>query len=207
MSSPEAPVKMALCFCKVLSSRLKEHEGWNDSENSVVVTCAVDIVKELDRLLAMDKTDQAETVQTLNRKMRFAHIWITAREKERYHENKKSNISINNAAMKHILLTAAFCTKGAFAPKENMELVQGLIQTVFEVLENPKAYSTEHAFLKGIFIPHFSISATVASNKQALARDVSLQCRTLMQEAMTEVRREQNSEKIIIYSMIIAVYN
>ena len=174
---------MALCLCKVLASRLKT---WNDKDGDFV-TVAVDIAKELDEFLAMEETDKANAVQALNGKMRFAHIWIPAKEKEKYNEDKKTNISINNAAMKHILLAAASHKKGAFAPKEYMELVVELMRVVFVVLGNHKAYSSEHAFLKGIYISHFSICPSVASNKQALARDVSVQCRTLLEEAMTEV--------------------
>ncbi len=183
--SPEAPVKMALCFCKVLASRLK---AWN-YENGMFAPCAVDIIKELDKLTPGQEADITSAVYTLNRKMRFAHIWIPAKERGRYHEDKKSNISINNAAMKHILFTAAASRKGAFAPKQNMDLVLELIYLVFEVLGNPESYSSEHALLRGIYISHFSISPRVVSNKQALARDVSLQCRMLLHEAMTKVRR------------------
>ncbi len=67
-----------------------------------------------------------------------------------------------------------------------MDLVRELIKDAFETLGN-EIYSSEHAFLPGIRISHFSVSPTVAHKKQALARDVCRQCRTLVEEAMSEV--------------------
>ncbi len=68
-----------------------------------------------------------------------------------------------------------------------MDVVRELIKEVFETLGTENVYTTEHAFLPGIRISHFSLSHTVAHKKQALAQDVCRQCRTLVQEAMTEV--------------------
>ncbi len=119
--------------------------------------------------------------------MRFGHIFIPSDKKEEYYEDTKASISINNAAVKHILFKAAMQRKGALGSKENMALVRELIKEVFEHLGSDEVYSSEHAFLLGVRISHFSVSPTVARKKQALARDVCRQCRTLVHEAMTEV--------------------
>ena len=183
--SKEGPMKTSLSFCKVLSSRLKR---WTDKVE-IDYSATVDIIDELLRNLAMHGTQKKtlEEIDAFGRNMRFGHIFIPCDKKEQYCEDTKSNISINNAAVKHILFKAAMKRKGAFGPKENMSLVRELIQEVFQAIGNEEFYSSEHAFLSGIRISHFSVSPAVAHKKQTLARDVCRQCRTLVQEAMTEV--------------------
>ncbi len=183
--SKEGPVKKALSFCKVLSSRLKRWGEKIETDD----TATVDIMKEMLQNLVMHCTQNktSEELDAFGRKMRFGHIFIPSDKKEEYYEDKKSNMSINNAAVKHILFKAAMKRKGAFGPKENMALVRDLIKEVFETLGSEEVYNSEHAFLPSVLISHFSVSPTVAHKKQAMARDVCRQCRTLVQEAMTEV--------------------
>ncbi len=181
----EGPMKKALSFCKVIASLLKV---WGDKvETDDPAT--VDIMNELIQILAMHgmQENTPDELDTFARKMRFGHIWIPSGKKEEYHEDTKSNISINNAAVKHILFKLAFKRKGAFGSEKNMDLVRELMKEVFKTIGNEDVFSSEHAFLPGIRISHFSVSPTVAHKKQALARDVCRQCRTLVQEAMTEV--------------------
>ncbi len=182
--SKEGPMKKSLSFCKVLVSRLKQWCNKVESADAAIV----DILNELLQHLEMQHDEEiTEALEMLGRKMRFGHIFIPSDKKEEYHEDKKSNISINNAAVKHILFNAAMKRKGAFGAKENMDLVRELMKGVFETLGNEDAYSSEHAFLAGIRISHFSVSPAVADKKQALARDVCRQCYTLVREAVTEV--------------------
>ncbi len=182
--SKEGPMKKSLSFCKVLSNRLKQ---WHDRfEASDIAN--LDIVNELRQKLEMHGNGKApEGLDEFEEMMRFGHIWLPYETKEEFNEDSKSSISINNAAIKHILFKAAFERKGAFGSERNMHVVQELIKEVFEKLGNANVYSTEHAFLPGIRISHFSVSPTVASKKQRLARDVCQQCCTLVQEAMTGV--------------------
>ncbi len=182
--SSEGPMKKSLSFCKVLSSQLKQ---WCDKiETPDAAT--VGIMKELLRNLAMEKDENVTgALDILGRKMRFGHIFIPSDKKAEYYEDKKSNISINNAAVKHILFKAAMKRKGAFGSERNTNLVRELTKEVFETLGNKEVYSSQHAFLPGIRISHFSVSPAMAHKKQALAQDVCRQCRILVQEAMTEV--------------------
>ena len=182
--SKEGPMKKSLSFCKVLSSRLKQ---WAEKLKTCD-TLTMDIVTELLRTLEMqgeEKTTQDR--EKFEEKMKFGHIWLPSEKREEYNEDTKSSISINNAAIKHILFKAAFKRKGAFGSEGNMDVVRELIKEVFETLGNEDMYTTEHAFLPGIRISHFSLFPTVAHKKQALARDLCRQCHTLVQEAMTEV--------------------
>ncbi len=184
--SPEGPMKKALSSCKVLSSRVKE---WNAKTQSVQLDPSIGaLVEELCQDLSMAYIGKtAQELEQLSRKMRFGHIWIPAAQKEEYNEDKKSSISINNAAVKHILFKAACKRKGAFGPQTNMDLVRELITEVFETLADEHSLSSEHAFLPGVRISHLSVSASVAHKKHALARDICRQCRILVREAMTEV--------------------
>ncbi len=182
--SKEGPMKKSLSFCKVLSSWLKQ---WADKVETDDNSTA-DIINELLQNLEIQETEKiSEHTDMFDKIMRFGHIWIPSEKKKECNEDTKNNISINNAAVKHILFKAAFKRKGAFGSEGNMDLARELIKEVFETLGNEKVYSSEHAFLPGIRISHFSVSPTVAHKKQALARDVCRQCRTLVQEVMTEV--------------------
>ncbi len=182
--SKAGSMKKALSFCKVLSSRLKQ---WNDA-GEVTDTAYADIVNELLQNLAMQEDKETtKELDNLEIKMRYGHVWLPLKKKEEYKEDTKSSISINNAAIKHILFKGASKRKGAFGSETNMDLVRELIKEVFETLGNEEVYTSEHAFLPGIRISHFSVSPSAAHKKHALAQDVCRQCRTLVQEAMTEV--------------------
>ncbi len=194
-----APFKEAFSSGKVLASCVKT---WND-EHRRPVPPAVDIAAELVQHQAISRSPQkTETTQLLNNKMKFAHVWIPADMKPRLHEDKKSDISINNAAMKHIMLKAACRIKGAFAAKKNLDIERELMRTAFEILGNDESYSSEHAFLPGIRISHFSVAPGAASQKLTLARDIRRQCKTLLNETMTEV-----TQKIFTLSSLLLSVN
>ncbi len=183
--SKEAPFKKALSFCKILSALLKRWckrvGGFSD--------LAVAITKELDECLAMhDPSEKARAIQKLNIKMRYAHVWMPGDAADEYHEDEKCDISVNNAAVKYILFKAACSLKGAFSPLENMDIVKGLMRMAFQVLGNEKEFSSEHGFLPGFRISHFSIAARAAARKLDLARDVCRQCNTLLHESLQEVQ-------------------
>ncbi len=173
--SREGPMKKSPSFCKVFSSRLKQ---WNDKVEAAD-TATVDIVNGLLQNLDM----HGDEIQELGEKMRFGHIWPTSKTKEEYNEDTKSSISINNAAIKHILFRVALKTRGRLGHQRRT----WMIKEVFEILGSERIYSSEHAFLPGIRISHFSVSPAVAHKKNMQARNVRQQCRTLVQEAMTEV--------------------
>ncbi len=185
LMSRYAPFKEAFSSCKVLLTALKR---WHCSK-VIFVAPDVDIVGALTQFNAMeDSTAKTEVAETLDRAMRFAHIWIPTDKRDEYNEDKKSDVSVNNAAVKNILLKAASHRKGAFGPQKNPVLVKELIRTVFVELGNGETYSTGHAFLPDMRISYFSVMPGIASQKQTLARDISQQCKTLLCEAMTEVR-------------------
>ncbi len=178
-----APIRQTLSNSKVLASEVKI---WN-VKNLIPPVCiagGVDIMRELDAYLESREKDLGER---LNQKLRFAHIWIPPDKRKPYHEDEKVYVSINTAAIKHILLTAALSEPEAFAGEQDKELVRKLVILVFSTLGDPTQFSSPHTFLKGVRIPHISVLSSQAGNKMALALSIKEQCRMLVSGAMTKV--------------------
>ncbi len=178
-----APLRRALSDSKVLASELKI---WN-VENLTPPVClagGLDVMKELDVYL---ETREIDFRVLLNQKLRYAHIWIPPEKRRQYHEDEKPHVSINTAAIKHILLVAALKNPKAFAGKEDKQLVLELMILVFNTLGDPTQFSTPHAFLKDVKIPHISVLSSQAENKMVLALSIKEQCRILVSGAMTKV--------------------
>ncbi len=178
-----APIREALSNSKVLASRVKI---WSAKKliPPVCLAGGLDISKELD---AYFESRKEECGERLNKILRYAHIWIPFQKRRQYYEDEKNNVSINTAAIKHILLSAALKNPKAFAGKEDKELVRKLMVLVFTTLGDPTQFSSPHAFLKGTRIPHLSVLSSQASNKMALALSIKEQCRMLVSGAMTMV--------------------
>ncbi len=177
----EATFKTALSRSKALAGRLKK---WNVTPPECR-GCGPEIVKEIDSYL---ENPQKELGQKLNQVLQYAHIWIPPEKRELYQEDKKAVVSINTAAIKHILLKAALEQPEAFSAEKNEDLVWKLVTLVFTKLGDPSEFTSPHAFLEGVSIPHLSILSSQAENKMALAQGVKWQCRMLVSEAMTKVR-------------------
>ncbi len=184
--SDESPVKKALMVCKILCTLLKR---WNqENETSMPSTNqgkTIDVVKELIRQLANNQQQK----KALERWMRFAHIWLLSDIKAEYNEDVKSNISINTAAVKHIIIKAGLRKNAglAFAATNNEALVVKLVRVVSETLSSDQHFASDHAFLPETRISHFSLLASNASDKVDLARRLCEQCCILLSGAMTEV--------------------
>ncbi len=178
-----APVRQALSACKVLATEMKI---WNAKNLTPSFSLAggLDIIGELDAHL---ESDEKELAEKLNLVLRYAHIWIPPEKRRRYHEDEKPYVSINTAAIKHILLTAALKSPSAFAGKEDKEMVHQLMILAFNTLGDPTMFSSPHAFLKGTSIPHISVLSSQAENKMALVLSIKEQCRILVSQAMTKV--------------------
>ncbi len=164
-----SPFKTALSCSKALAGRLKK---WNSYKFTPpeCTGCGLEIAKKLDGYLEARQKDVGEK---LNQVLQYAHIWIPSEKRELYHEDEKAHVSINTAAIKHILLTAALEEPDAFSAKQNGDLVWELVKLVFTKLGDPSEFSSPHAFLDGVRIPHLSILSCQAENKMALARSNS----------------------------------
>ncbi len=177
--SDEAPVKKALVLCKILCRLMKE---WNNKEGTK--STSQGIAREVIKLLSNKQNKNVKKI------MRFAHIWLPSNERAGYQEDPKSEISVNTAAIKHIIISKA-CKmpkeKAAFGPKPNEDLFLKLARVVFKRLGNTQKIESEHAFLSKTKISHFSVLPNNASDKANLARKVCDQCGVLLSRAMTEV--------------------
>ena len=186
---PNTPMKIALSFCKVLSSRLKR---WNAKHLKIPITedCSdpMHILQELDKYLEYSADLDESGIDYMDRMMRYAHIWLPPGKRKLYNEDEKSYISINTAAVKHIILSAALAKPEAFTASGDMDLVLELMQQVFQALGNTSQYSVPHALLSGCNIPLFSVLGQAAEQKMAMALCIKEQCRTLLSTAMTRVR-------------------
>ncbi len=179
-----APFKTALSCSKALAGRLKKWNSTNFITNECL-DCGPDIVKDLKGYL---ESPEEELGQKLNQVLQYAHIWIPPEKRKLYHEDEKACVSINTAAIKHILLTAALEEPEAFSAKTNEDLALQLVTLVFTKLGDPSEFSSPHAFLEGVRIPHLSVLSSQAMNKMALALSIKEQCRMLVSGAMTKVR-------------------
>ena len=182
-----APVKQALSYCKILFSKLKT---WNakhcDGFTSEMEDVFARIMKELGEYVE-GSSKRKDIAQHLNKELRYAHIWIPHEKRKLYNEDQKAYLSINNAAVKYILLNAALEQPEAFSDTENMNLVIELMKQVFEVLGDTSRLSSPHTFLKMIDVPHLSILASQEKHKIAAGLLVKEQCRTLLLATMTTV--------------------
>ena len=184
-----APLKQALSYCKVLSSKLKK---WNSKHLRCGSFQSADlglaILRELEECREAKSENQWNAKsERLSKKLRYAHIWIPPEKRTVYNEDEKGYVSINTAAIKHILLAAALKHPEVLSPKQNMELVINLMQHVFQELGSSCHYSSPHAFLIGLSIPHLSILASQGDHKMELAMAVKGQCRMLRAMAMSKV--------------------
>ncbi len=197
----DAALKKAFSLCKVLASLIKDWDETNSTDRLCYSNSpGVDTVMELDRYLEMvDGVEKTTAEERLNKLMRYAHMWIPSdKAYPCYNEAGKKNISINTAAIKHILIRIALETRyaGAFsAPQADAkavrELVLTLVRAVFEKLGNPEVLQSVHCLLDGMQISHFSVCGSVAREKYSLVKTICQQCRIVVSEALTEVSKIQ----------------
>ncbi len=186
------PIKQALSYCKVLCSKLKKWNAQNGTRLSLQdEQCDLDVVKELYEC-CKELDPNSKTIEGLNQKMRYCHVWIPPEKQNQLNEDEKGFISINTAAVKHILLSFALEQQEAFSAEKCTELVIKLMKMVFDTLGNISQFSSPHAFLRGASIQHFSVLASQAARNTDLALNTKEQCRTLVSNAMTMVGEGNN---------------
>ena len=182
----QTPVKKALSDSKAIASTLQacsREEPWLVTAS--VGTATTDITGDLDRFSSQGQSDDGEHMElgrALNFRLRYAHIWIPCTSRKKFNESDKNHISINTAAMKHIILREGLSTPGAFSPKTNSTIVTLLTKKVFQTLSD-ETLTSEHAFLD-TEIGHFSVSATMKEDKDILVRDVQDQCAVIASDLL-----------------------
>ncbi len=201
---PECPVKRALEICKAITSKLQKWYEEHNIRTGILATeddgevpakpfrlCAQ---YERESLLAhlganLESTDciNATSRDRLNTAMVYRHIYLSSSDRYKFTEVLKSDASINTAAIKHIILTTALHTNGAFF-KPNRQLEEQLIRAVFEELSSTKTFYTHHAFVPGCMISKFSFSVYLSHIKESVAKDFSQLARIILDNAPAKVR-------------------
>ncbi len=131
------------------------------------------------------KEPTEEDRRELNHRMRYEHIYLSSEERKQLGETSKSAISINSAAIKHIILDKAFATPGCFSA-DGAVTSDELMRDVFRELSDTSSASVPHAFLTTP-ISKFSLLPSLASVKYEMVGAVRQECQHLLQNAMTEV--------------------
>ncbi len=201
---PECSVKRALEICKVIASKLQK---WYEEHNTQTETsanagddevpvkkprlsseCGRDsLLADLDGFSEGTSCSDAESRERLNEAMAYQHIYLSSADRNKFREVLKSDASINNAAIKHIILKTALQLNGAFSKTNNHHLEQQLIRAVFEELSSTESFYTQHALVPDCMISKFSFSMFMSPIKESIASDFSQQCRVILQNIFAKV--------------------
>ena len=131
------------------------------------------------------KEPSEEVTLKVNRRMRYEHIYVPSKEREQMREASKSPISINSAAVKHIILEKAFARPGSFSADSTVRSDE-LMRDVFRELSDTSAVSVPHAFLTTP-VSKFSLLPSLANVKYEMVGTVRQECRQLLQNTISEV--------------------
>ncbi len=200
---PECSVKRAVEICKVIASKLQkwyeEHStqtdtSVNDGEEGVPIKktrlsseCErKSVLADLERFSEGSYCSNGESRKRLNEAMAYQHIYLSSPDRSKFREVLKADASINNAAIKHIILKTALQLNGAFS-ETNKQLEQQLVRSVFEELSSMDSFHTEHAFIRDCAINKFSFSMFLSHIKERIAIDFSKQCGVVLDNVFAQV--------------------
>ncbi len=205
---PESSVKRALEICKVIASKIQR---WYEEHNTQANKSANEfhdgapikrirlsaerareyILKDLHDYSEGSVCSKDESMKKLNTVMVYQHIYLSSADRSKFGEVLKSDASINNAAIKHIILKTAFQLKGAFS-KTNKQLEQQLVRSVLEDLSSMDSFYTQHALIQSCTINKFSFSMHLSHIKENIASDFSHQCESVLDIAFAKVNKHTN---------------
>ncbi len=201
---PDCPVKRALEICKVIGSKIQK---WYEDHNTRRQTSAKEyddgtpasrirqsaeharksILADLHGCSEGMPHSKAGCRKRLNASMVCQHIYLSSADRSKFREVLKSDVSINNAAIKHIILKTALQLNGAFS-ETNKQVEQQLVRSVFEDLSSMNSFYTQHALIRDSMINKFSFSMHLSHIKESIARDFSQQCRSVLDNAFAKVK-------------------
>ena len=114
--------------------------------------------------------------------MPHMHVFLTAGEREVYNETPKEGISINTAAIKHIILKEAMAWRQINAFSHSCKVCKDkLVQVVFKELADKSSFYTQHAFFDDELIGKFSTSVPVTDINEDLACEAQNQCHIILE--------------------------
>ena len=147
------------------------------------------LIKLLDRYSSTEDPEEKSLIKTfLNTCMPYLHIFLTSNERKQYNEMSKSPISINTAAIKHIILRKAMTMKDAFSAN-NESSKDKLVRAVFKELADTSSFYTQHAIFDDMPISKFSTSVPVMDIKKDLAYEVQMQCERILVHIVSKARK------------------
>ncbi len=143
------------------------------------------VMQELEEYRSLKEPSEDDRLR-LNQRMRYEHIYLHPTERQKLMETSKSAISINSAAVKHIILDKAFDQSGSFSAASDLTSDE-MMRDVFRNLSDRSSVSVAHGFL-GTPISKFSLLPALASLKYDLVKAVTQECQELLENTMTQVR-------------------
>ncbi len=203
---PKCSVKRALEVCKVIASKIQrwweEHSIWTErsakacGHGAPVKRIRLSAEHARESILTelqiysegapCSKADHADSRERLNTAMTCRHIYLSSTDRNKFGEVLKSDASINNAAIKHIILKTALQLNGAFSEK-NKHLEQQLVRAVFEELSSTDFFHTDHALIPGCTINKFSFSMFLSHSKESIVFDFAQQCEDVLHNVFAQV--------------------
>ncbi len=214
----KCPVKRALKICKVIASRIQEwcegHCTWPERaakayDNGAPVKrirlslpsaeqARESILAKLQSYSEGSPCSKAEIRERINAAMTCQHIYLSSPDRNKFGEVLKSDASVNNTAMKHIILKTALQLNGAFS-KPSRQLERQLVRAVFEELSSIDSFQTEHGLIPGCTFNKFSFSMFLSHIKENIAIDFAQQCETVLDNIFAQVN-------IIVYTSSICYF-
>ncbi len=200
---PECSVKRALEICKVIASIIQR---WYEKHSTLTMLTGrpskvpvkrirlspssaeharQSILAALQNYSECSPCSKAENRKRLNEAMAYRHIYLSSADRNKFGEVLKSDASINNAAIKHIILKTAL-QLNAFS-ETNRQLEQQLLRAVFEELSSTDSFYTDHALIPGCTINKFSFSMFLSHSKESIAIDFAHQCEAVLDNVFAQV--------------------
>ncbi len=182
------PLKVALGRCKALFHHLEKFNTKLSVFNTPTTERLSKIVADLRQY--MITTDQAKRHRLragLNARMRYEHIQIPPAQRSELHETNKTGLSINTAAVKHIILAYALDVQGAFSEVQD-SVSRDMMHTVLVHLSDPGSPGIRHAFLDTA-ISKYSVLPCMADSKQQMLATIRKECNLVSRNAVTKVSK------------------
>ncbi len=180
------PQRVALARSKALLHHLEKL----NTELPVFTTPQKDmqpaIVTDLRHYMITTDTQKRQKLRgDLNARMRYEHIQIPPAQRPEFNETNKNGVSVNTAAVKHIILAYALGVKGAFSEEQD-SVSRDMMHTVLVYLSDPLSPVVRHAFLDTA-INKYSVLPCMADSKQHMMATIRTECDLLSRNAVTKV--------------------
>ncbi len=153
-----SPVKIALQLTKALlyyqQHKRHPHGLPTRSDDRAFIIVALKRCAE-----RADERDTEAYGHQLNTKMRYQHIYLSPEARAKCNEVSKSHISVNTAAIKHVILAHAAEIEGSYrgaCGNEIYRITLELIRAAYRELASTESLNVNHAFLP-LKISKFSI--------------------------------------------------